>query len=602
MKDFTSTVKNFPPNRWIWRLSVIFFLLVSFPSLAEKQIVRIGILAFNGPAYTIERWQPTIDHLNTTLTDFHFVIVPSDIPTLNNLVKDGLVSFTLTNGIQFLHYKYQFRSVKTLNLKPFHGDSRHAIGSAVISRSKEPEPSSWKQIRNRKIVSVSPEAFGGFRVMLREFIEEGVNSTDLSGLTFIGYPQKAILSKVLSGEADFAIAPTCLLERKILDGTIPPDALKVIRTKKTHPFPCDTSSRLYPNWTLARMNHVPAEYANQIAQSLLSIPADSSIATSGRYGGWTVPIDDTSIYQLLDDINVDISPFSIEKLWQKYRGWVLVSLGILFLFIVYHLRVNYLVHLRSSQLQEEIKQHKLTAEQLDSETKQLFKAQRILLTGELTSGISHELSQPLMAIATFSAGCRSRLSKQNISPEQLDNVLIKIEQQTQSAKELISRMRGFMQEHNVEKMPIDFRTILESSLLVFKYELVKHKIDMQVTTCPQVVFADPVMIQQVVVNIIRNSIDAIVMAQNTAGEIRITMSIENNLHVTIEDNGIGISQQQADKVFMPFNTSKVSGIGLGMVICKRIVESHDGTIAIASLTKGARVSFTLPLTKAKELS
>ena len=584
------------------RISIltICLLLISSYVNAEQQRVRIGILAFDGPAYTIERWQPTIDYLNSTLPDFHFVIVPADIPTLNNLVKDGLVAFTLTNGIQFLHYKYQHRAVKTLNLKPVHGDSHYAIGSAVISRVDEPEPASWKAIKQRKIVSVSPDAFGGFRVMLREFINEGVNAADLSALSFIGYPQQELLNKVSSGEADFAIAPTCLLERKIRDGTIPKNTLKVVRQRKDQAFNCDTSSRLYPNWTLAKMSHVPAEYANEIAKRLLLIPASSKIAITGQYGGWTVPIDDTSIYQLLDDINVDISPFSIDKLWLKYRGWVLVIIGIFFLFIVYHLRVNYLVHLRSSQLRDEVIQHKLTAERLDNETQQLFKAQRILLTGELTSGIAHELSQPLMAIATFAAGCRSRLAQQTLSPEQLDNALEKIEQQTQSAKALILRMRAFMQKHDSDKRTINIETILDSSLLVFKHELIRHKIELDLQVKPCQVHVDPVMIQQVLVNVIRNSIDAIVIADNPTGRIKISMSEDELLFIHIEDNGVGISQEQIDNIFMPFNTTKESGIGLGMVICKRIMESHNGNITVHPQSQGVKITLTLPPSKSKE--
>ncbi|WEM45454.1 PhnD/SsuA/transferrin family substrate-binding protein (plasmid) [Photobacterium sp. DA100] len=564
--------------------------------MAEQTLVRIGVLAFNGPAYTLTRWQPTIDYLNFALPDYHFVIVPADIPTLDSLVGSGLIDFTLTNGIQFLIYKYNHQAVKMLNLNPFHGEAKHAIGSALIARADEPEITSLKQLRNRPIVSVSDKAFGGFRVMLREFIQEGVDKQDLKKLTFIGYPQQNILTKVLSKEADFAIAPTCLLERKIRDGTIAANALKVVRIKTPESaFACQTSSQLYPNWTLARMKHVPADYANHIARILLTIPPASEIAVSGLYGGWSVPIDDSAIYQLMDDIGVSIQPSYLTRLWGQYRGWILISAGLVLLFIGYHFRVNYLVHIRSAQLRNEVEQHEQTAKQLEKETNQLYKAQRVLLSGELASGVAHELNQPLMAIGTYASGCRKRLIRSELSQQQLIQMLEKIEQQTLNASQIIQRMRDFMKVHNNKTECISIKTLLSNTLLIFQHTFKQQNIQLITDIDDVSIDLDPILIQQVFANLIQNSIDAL---KDTSVEER-SISIHTryddaHLTVTFIDNGCGISNEQLKQLFMPFQTSKEAGLGLGMVICKRIIEAHNGSIEAIQQTRGTRFVITFP--------
>ncbi len=571
-------------------------ILLSSPSYAEQKLVRIGVLAFNGAAYTLKRWQPTIDYLNLALPGYHFVIVPADIPTLNKLVDSGLIDFTLTNGIQFLIYKYKHQAVKMLNLNPLHGDAKHAIGSAVIARINEPELKSLKALTRRSIVSVSENAFGGFRVMLGEFLQHGVTKEDLHRLTFVGYPQQKILTKVLNGEVDFAIAPTCLLERKILDGTIPPHTLKVMfRKQPTSDFACHTSSQLYPNWTLARLNHVPADYANHIARILLTILPNSPIAVTGLYGGWSVPIDDSAIYQLMDSIGVNIQPSYIEKLWEKYRGWALSAIGLVMLLVVYHLRVNYLVHVRSAQLRDEIDQHKQTSLLLENETNQLFKAQRILLTGEMAAGIAHELNQPLMAIGTYTAGCKNRLKKQALEPKQLENTLEKIEQQTKNASDIIQRLRNFMKVQHDERCAVEIGPLISNTLLIFQHTFKHHNIKVKLHSETVSAQIDTVLIQQVLANLIQNSIDALREVHRENKQISLSVyESKVSCVIEIEDNGCGISDEQLEQLFMPFQSSKEAGLGLGMVICKRIIEAHEGEIQALQLEQGSRFRITLP--------
>ncbi|MEH6534455.1 MAG: PhnD/SsuA/transferrin family substrate-binding protein [Photobacterium frigidiphilum] len=569
----------------------------------QKTPIKIGILAFNGADLTIQRWQPTINYLNTVFPQHHFDIIPADIKTLDHLVANNLVDFTITNGVKYLRYKHNYQAVKILNLRPPHGSASNAIGSVVITRNSEPDITHWHQLQNRKVVSVSPNAFGGFLIMKREFMAQNIDpDRDLNKLTFVGFPQQQILHMVANGDADFAIAPTCILENEINAGRIAPNVLKAVKPIKNDLLPCQTSSRLYPYWTFARMNHVSPDTANTIARVLLQIPADSPVAVASRYGGWTVPVDDSEIYNLLTDIGVITDPRSLQRLWKRYQGWIFIAVGLILLFITYHLRVNYLVHVRSTQLRiandklkNEMTLHKKTTDNLTHQQQQLYKAQRILLSGELTAGMAHELNQPLMTITTFAAGCRSRLKQDQPNLEEIDIVLEKMQGQSQMAKQIIDRMRSFMKKHEGCKQKTSVQSLLDDSLILFHDDLTRFHIKSRVNTEAMNIIVDTVLFQQVLVNLIRNSIDSILMTDRRTRKLEISayQSDQSNI-ICIEDNGVGLTSQQLNELFMPFKSTKPQGIGLGMVICKRIINQHSGVIWAERLSEGLKITIELP--------
>ncbi len=592
----TSPLKQYFLGKIFLLLSLLICFQVSAES--EKQMVRIGLLSFDGADQTVNRWQPTVDYLNTQLPDYFFTIVPVDIKSLNYLVANNLVDYTLTNGVQFLKYKYSFKAVKMLNLEPIQGNAKYAIGSVLVGRSSTPEIASWHALKDKTILSTTENAFGGYRVLLREMLADSLTSHDLN-IQFVGFPQRQLFTKVLKKEADFAILPTCLLERAISDGVIKQGELKVFMKQDTPDFACQTSSRLYPNWTLARTSKVKSRDAKKLAAVLLSINSDSSMAKTGRYNSWITPVDDSSIYQLMNDLGEDVSPSSLAQLWQTYKGLFLIIMAFCLAFLAFHLRVNYLVKLRSAQLRSEIDDHKLTAEKLAAETKQLFKAQRILLSGEMASGIAHELNQPLMAIMTYSSSCRRRLAKDPKAIDDIQHGLMRIEEQTHTATEIIKRMRNFMKVHEVKSGEYKVPNLIENVITSFRHVFKKHNIDCQVQVQDCTVMIDPVLAQQVLTNVIQNSIEAINATDTERGKIEIFSEEANNkLYLNIKDNGIGMTSKQLENVFMPFNSSKPNGLGLGMVICKRIVEMNQGTIEVQSLqplSNGCLIQITYPL-------
>lgn len=242
-------------------------------------------------------------------------------------------------------------------------------------------------------------------------------------------------------------------------------------------------------------------------------------------------------------------------------------------------------------------QAELTMQDLQSE---LAHVGRVSEMGTLASSLAHELNQPLTAIANYCEGARELLAR-DLDAETVATVREALEEaasESVRAGEIVRRMRDFMShgstEHRVEHLP---KLITEANALALVGSR-EHGIEVQVSLDPRAdrVFADRVQIQQVLVNLIRNAIEA--MHDTRIRSLTITSSLGPAGYVTVsvEDTGTGISESVASQLFQPFITSKEAGMGIGLSICRTIIEAHGGRIWFEpGDDRGTVFRFTLPL-------
>ena len=224
---------------------------------------------------------------------------------------------------------------------------------------------------------------------------------------------------------------------------------------------------------------------------------------------------------------------------------------------------------------------------------------RISEMGTLASSLAHELNQPLTAIGSYCEGARSlltgKLDAEAVAT--IDEALEQAAAQSVRAGEIVRRMRDFMShgeaENRVEHLP---RLVTEANALALVGSR-EHGIEVQVGLDPGAdqVFVDRIQIQQVLVNLIRNAIEA--MTDSPVRSLTITSSAEpaGFVTVSVEDTGTGISEAIAPQLFEPFITSKATGMGIGLSLCRTIVEAHGGRIwCEPGEERGTVFRFTLP--------
>lgn len=228
----------------------------------------------------------------------------------------------------------------------------------------------------------------------------------------------------------------------------------------------------------------------------------------------------------------------------------------------------------------------------------LAHADRLVMLGELTAGIGHEINQPLTAIAAF-ADAASRLLQSDLpgSREELSNVLRRISEQAHRAGNVVNRLRSLSRRGELTKSAQRLDLMVQSVLLLFEHELKNSSVSLQTRLEPElpVVLVDEIQIQQVLVNLIKNSIDSLIASDSPDATILIDIrASEKQVFVRVRDNGPGVSEEIQKHLFEPFFTTKRLGVGLGLSICKNIAVTHGGNLTYKK-AKGAGAEFTLSL-------
>lgn len=229
---------------------------------------------------------------------------------------------------------------------------------------------------------------------------------------------------------------------------------------------------------------------------------------------------------------------------------------------------------------------------------ELARLGRLETMGELASGLAHELNQPLGAILNYAGVCRELIgrARSQESGTSLSRAVEEIIKESVRAGEIIGRLRAQVRKQEPLRRPVqlDHEIAEVVNLLAFELRAANIRVDLNLDG-ELVVSADPIEVQQVVTNLLRNAIDAL---SSVAGQRQIkigSIAKGNGAVIQITDNGPGISPDLIEKIFDPFYTTKTTGLGVGLAICQSIVRAHGGEIEAASMPGSTTFTFTLPL-------
>jgi two-component system sensor kinase FixL len=230
---------------------------------------------------------------------------------------------------------------------------------------------------------------------------------------------------------------------------------------------------------------------------------------------------------------------------------------------------------------------------------------RLSVMGEMAAGLAHEINQPLAAITTYAQACQRLLEKSEV-PDLGDirDSLAQISRQALRAGEVIRRLRTFVANREVRKEPIGCNRLIEDLVALARPDLRAHDVQLKLdveTDLPEVM-ADAIQLQQVLINLIRNAIDATL--QSGAAEREITLravTVPGGVEISVHDHGSGVEPGALAMLFNPFFTTKPQGTGLGLAISRTIVSAHDGKLSHRDEPGGgACFYFTLPARKGME--
>lgn len=577
----------------------LFCLLIAWPVCAlppsDMAPVRIGVLAYRGTGEELSNWEDLPAQLAAAIPGRRFEVLSLAGPALREAVQADELEFVITNSSQYVALAAEFgiQRIATVMLRGALS-SKESLGSAVLTLAHRDDLTQLTDLRGKRIAAMAPDAFGGYLVAARELLRAGVDlEAGDARLLFVGFPMRQAIEAVSSGRADAAIIRTCLLEQLAARGMLNPAEYKVVAQRPMAGFPCATSTPLYPDWPIAAARGVDRQLAKDVAMALLSLPPSPTGMT------WDVPADYQPVNELYREMMLgpyaDLRTSTFQGALKSYRYYFLTALLIFAGGVIHAVRVEYLIRRRTTELRAAQTQ----ARDLQRKTEHMA---RLSILGEMSGTLAHELNQPLTTIAAYAQGMERRCATGQVDTALVVETLREIFAQTERAAGVIRRVRGFAGKRVAarETRPIA-ATIREAiSLLATLLPGLPPVVIDDHLPPGTLVEADHLQLQQVLLNLLKNAAEA--MRDLPVNRRIITLVLarsDNHLTIEVADRGPPVAAATLTRLFDPFFTTKSDGLGLGLAICKSIVEAHGGRLQVKSRQPppGLVFYFSLPDTR-----
>ena len=259
----------------------------------------------------------------------------------------------------------------------------------------------------------------------------------------------------------------------------------------------------------------------------------------------------------------------------------------------------------------DITARRLAEEQAALQSERAQSASRLITMGEMASSVAHELNQPLTAIANYCNGMLTRLQGKQITEDELKVALEKTSRQAQRAGQIIQRIRSFVKRSETNRINSLVAPIVAEAVDLADTELRRRQVKLSLFVSDRLskLHIDPILIEQVLINLLKNAAEAIEHAQRPVNQRYVELQVvpkevegQDVVEFSVSDSGSGMTAEVMERVFEAFYTTKNEGMGIGLNLCRTIIESHQGRMTAENiyngkLIVGGRFSFWLPASK-----
>ncbi len=288
----------------------LFFILAAMllgfqASTVTAEDYKIGVLAKRGAIKALKKWKATGDYLTSKLPGKTFEIVPLDFDQVNPSVQNNQVDFFLVNSSMFVtaKIKYNASAIATM-INSRQGKALKSFGGVIITSIDNEEVDGLNDLKGKSFMAVKKSSFGGWQMAYKELQNANIDPyKDFSKVAFAGKHDNVVLA-VLNTVVDCGTVRTDTLERMAAEGLIDIEDFKIIN-KQSHPgFPFICSTRLYPEWPLAKTEKTSTSVANEVTEALKQLKALDLATKNARIVGWTDPLDYAPVEHLQSSLNV----------------------------------------------------------------------------------------------------------------------------------------------------------------------------------------------------------------------------------------------------------------------------------------------------------
>jgi signal transduction histidine kinase len=566
-----------------------FIFIFSFGMLlANEPVVKIGVLAKRGYEISHRKWDATARYLSKQILGHNFEIIPIDFKDIFETVAKEEVDFILANSGYYvvLESQYGAQRITTLVNKHVTGLAQKEFGGVLFTHIDNKDRfNTIEDVRNTNLSAVNENSLGGWQMAWRELVEHDIDKDkDLASLHFVGTHDKVVYA-VLNKEADIGTVRTDTLERMAMEEKIDLNKIHIIAPKSYDNFPFLISTRLYPEWPLAKLKHTSDELSKQVAIALMQMSSSCEAAVQANIDGWSTPLSYQPVHACFKVLEIPpyYQPIEFWKVIDKYKFWIVFYLfgavaGISML--VYQVRLT--SFLKRTQ-------------------NELVQTEKMAALGRLVAGIAHEVNTPIGIGVTAASHLKKEIKSFNnaYQNESLTKSAFEefMDTSLQSSDILLNNLeRAANIIQNFKQVSVDqssdtvrafhLKEYLESIVINLKPTLKQSSPQIDIF-CPQSlqIQSNPGAFYQIFTNLIMNSmIHGFEDKKN--GHISIEVHPKGiDVEIIYKDNGKGMSKENLAKIFDPFFTTRRSlgGSGLGThIIYNLVTQKLHGTITAKS--------------------
>ncbi|MBN2476868.1 MAG: sensor histidine kinase [Pirellulales bacterium] len=549
----------------------------------RRSEIIVGVQATWSREDCQERWQPTAGYLSEAIPEARFVIRPLAYEEVLPCVERGKIDFLVANPAFYATCERLYHTTRiATRVGSLHGQPAKTYAGVIICNTARTDLQSLESLRGRTLMAVHPWSFGGWLMAHRELHKLGMRvDRDLLSVRFAGQ-HDSIVKAVAEGRVDAGTVCADDLERMIQAGRIQRADVRVLRARsqgkaeETGAY----STRAYPQWAFAKLEHTSDELAERVTERLLQMPANSPAARSADTAGWTIPLTYEPVHECLRELRVGpyehLEEVTLTAAVRAYWPWLAAAC---FLMIIGWSVTGTILWL-NRRLRE--------SEALRRE------AEAFAASGRLAASVAHEINNPMGGIVNCLHLVRGTLAADHPA----SRYLAAAEKETARVTRIVRQMLTLHRCRPEKASTFRLEPAVEDVVLML-HPLARDRsvrVESRVVDREESVRLPEESLRQILLNLLANAIEA--SSAGDAVHLEVARS-RRHLEVRVSDNGEGISAEMLDRVFEPFFSTKSGserGLGLGLSICRGIVESLEGTLSLESCVgRGTTFRVRLPL-------